>query len=659
MLDTRSVPPSVNAEEVRQLLRRCRTPTGTARASAKCSATSVAQAWLSGAIAINAAYASVHSHRFRYVQQQASLRGGWARAWNKVFYLQERARRGVRKGRCHWMLLLDSDAFVHSPTIPLSSYLADVAARYHLPASVSAVFTREQDLPSVGFTHEEPRPENRVMWVNPGVLLADVGKQQTLDLATKWLQAGLAARRLRHTWPAEMGALTELLLPGSYVPARAVHREPGRDGEIAAALGTKAASVALINMTEMNSPWGTFVEHVFSNRMRGSLLGAHLWEGLLRLPGGWNATGFGQHLENARQRVDLWWPIQPEASTERSSAPLSQALEASFASFRGGGRVLVRDRQQGGQPPYHIFTFAAGESARTLCNAFAERARSLDDSLAASVMSIELRGAADGFLNAVEAKLRIMTELLKLVRVPFILADCDIVLLREEVVTRLLHECRDFSICLMLDESSPAHSLGLRRTRRGQARLSAINSGLLVVSQPSAPTVGKLFRSISTNLTLTLQRHGVENTTKLLPLGDQTLLQQALRSDAHDELTWGVYGQKHVGLGCLSVPTLQRDTVLVAHATLQRLRKGPKVDAARKLACMREMQRWVANGTLQDCTSAWAMPHQWLTSAACRAACPQDPADGLSSIASTCVCRDRSEYVPACKRLDRRITGWG
>ena len=117
--------------------------------------------------------------------------------------------------------------------------------------------------------------------------------------------------RLQHAWPAEMGALTEMVLPGTYAPASILHREArwlGVDGGIALAMGQAAASVALVNMTEMNSPWGTFVEHVFSNRFRDSLLGAHLWDGLLRLNGGWNETRFEQHLESARQRLEQWWP---------------------------------------------------------------------------------------------------------------------------------------------------------------------------------------------------------------------------------------------------------------------------------------------------------------------------------------------------------------
>jgi len=66
-----------------------------------------------------------------------------------------------------------------------------------------------------------------------------------------------------------------------------------------------------------------------------------------------------------------------------------------------------------------------------------------------------------------------------------------------------------------------------------------------------------------------------------------------------------------------------------------------------KLACIDEMRLWVETGKLASCVSAWKMPHSWVSSAACLAACPP-----LPDMSTNCTCRDKRKSYPSyCKAL--------
>jgi len=185
--------------------------------------------------------------------------------WLKPLYFAQRLQELKESTRCKWFLFLDSDAFVREFDVPLEKFIPDLLAKYNIPKNVAAVFAKEKAIPGVSSEgHLSPPIFN---WLNPGVFLVQANAQSQFFF-NAWLEGGQHSkpfdashpalrflrkespfffghfpglRDLRKQWPAEMGVLTQLY-------------ENNQD--IKSMLGT-------VDMLEMNSPSGKFVEHAW------------------------------------------------------------------------------------------------------------------------------------------------------------------------------------------------------------------------------------------------------------------------------------------------------------------------------------------------------------------------------------------------------------
>lgn len=206
------------------------------------------------AVAINARYASKLGYEFRFVHvalNSSALWPGFAPEWHKLFYLAERVEEAAQAEpeaySCRWLLYLDSDAWVHG-YFSLAEMIVDLAARYRIREDVGLVVAMEQ--PKVG-VHEPP---DDLYWLNTGVLLVQVNENSRVFFR-KWVSAAYTAdRRFRHTFPREQGVLVELV----------VQEVLARQSRL---LHAPTEAVAIVNMTEFNSPHGRYVRHFWG---RGS-----------------------------------------------------------------------------------------------------------------------------------------------------------------------------------------------------------------------------------------------------------------------------------------------------------------------------------------------------------------------------------------------------
>lgn len=318
MLDTRSIPdvPAAYLAELPDMLRRCKGRALHVGAPTCPSESALASIHLAVVIALNMNYAQRHAHRFRYLHA-AENPGDWTRAWNKVFYLTERSAQAAAytstERTCHWLLMLDSDAYVHSHMRSVTSELDLIASRYQLLNTTVAVLSREQTIAQF---------QAGIEWVNPGVLLARPSRRACeLGLAWQWIgqRSGSAARS---GWPAEMGVITEMLQGSGFEPASKL-ASAWREGHSWNLGEAPQAAVLQVNMTELNSPWGGYVRHFFNEYNRNHLLGQALALSL-NIFGPWNHTGrhhFLTALSHARQHVEAYQPRVDASITHDGHLP--------------------------------------------------------------------------------------------------------------------------------------------------------------------------------------------------------------------------------------------------------------------------------------------------------------------------------------------------
>merc|ERR550537_1355082 len=124
-----------------------------------------------------------------------------------------------------------------------------MASTYRIQDDVGAIFAQEQvDPPMMPKTWHA---------INAGVYLVR-SDAQSRYLFNTWQSAAGDDEQLKKKWPAEQGVLTELYFHGKYYTKLGKqHAQLRKHGDIQSA-------IALVNMTEMNSPWGRFIEHVWS-----------------------------------------------------------------------------------------------------------------------------------------------------------------------------------------------------------------------------------------------------------------------------------------------------------------------------------------------------------------------------------------------------------
>lgn len=206
---------------------------------------------------INYAYAKQFGYKFTFVHpDKHKLLANYNVQWHRVFYFAERLRKlkESQTQKCMWFLYLDTDAFVRDFETPLHTFIHRMASKYHMGEDVGAIFAQEQADP----------PYMPYSWhaVNDGVYLVRANAQSR-HFFDVWQSAAGDDEDLAKAWPAEQGVLTELYFPGKYYTRVNKHGGGGSHARLRKH-GDISSAVALVNMTEMNSPWGRFVEHIWS-----------------------------------------------------------------------------------------------------------------------------------------------------------------------------------------------------------------------------------------------------------------------------------------------------------------------------------------------------------------------------------------------------------
>jgi len=208
---------------------------------------------------INYLYAKQFGYNFTFVHlDKDKMLPKYNVAWHRVFYFAERLEELKQQKKenvggassCTWLLYLDTDAFVRGFSTSLASFVSDMASKYRMNDDVGAIFAQEQ----------VKLPEMPTTWhaVNAGVYLVNANSESSHHLFDTWQNASEDDVELEQSWPAEQGVLTELVLHGKYyTKVNKRHAQLRNHDEI-------SGPVAVVNMTEMNSPWGRFVEHVWS-----------------------------------------------------------------------------------------------------------------------------------------------------------------------------------------------------------------------------------------------------------------------------------------------------------------------------------------------------------------------------------------------------------
>lgn len=239
---------------------------------------------------LNYAYAKRFGYNFSFVHVK-KLRQNFSSPWHRVFYFNDLLVNESNDQRCKWYLHVDTDAFVRPPWKPMPAVISDLGARYHIGDDVGAIFAQEQIHP--------PMMPWTLHAVNAGVYLFQ-RNARSRHLFAEWVAAASDDPLLKATWPAEQGVLTELRFPGRYhTGLKLKHARLRRHDNV-------AADIALVNMTEMNSPWGRFVEHIWSGP--GSNLRAHGFMDALQAIGDAEASKFRTLLVEARRHMVSWTP---------------------------------------------------------------------------------------------------------------------------------------------------------------------------------------------------------------------------------------------------------------------------------------------------------------------------------------------------------------
>jgi hypothetical protein len=240
-------------------------------------------------VVLNRAYAHRHGYDFEYVQVPESDQN---EVWGKVMYIAEQLNALASRDECTWLLFLDSDAFVHEPNVDLPSFISNLTTRYNIRQDIGLVVAQEQYIEN-DFPLHEP-------WLNGGVFLVQANPN-SLRLFNMWLCAGKHGRPEWQTdFPGEQGVLTELVT-GWVSPEFG-----GTNGYDAPKRNNFDKLVAVVNMTEMNSPWGHFVEHIWGGvgvKRRRTDYAAALAE-----IGGIDPDAFQGLLSKARGHAIHWQP---------------------------------------------------------------------------------------------------------------------------------------------------------------------------------------------------------------------------------------------------------------------------------------------------------------------------------------------------------------
>jgi len=269
--------------------------------------------WVSAAV-VNFAYAQHFGYDFTFVRPRLGGDSGTYPGWHKVMYIAERLRsqrRAVPIGpqQCSWLVYMDGDAFVREQGLPLPFFLSSLASRYRgFSDATGAVFAAEHKLDWTNLTRGA-LPENNpeAPFLNTGVFFARAdaphagGTSTAVRLFDAWLDAAahVVHRRLWTSWPGEQGILSELVRPGSYPEAQSQAKRSK----------WLRKSVLVVNLTEMNSPWGRFIQHSWGRKATETFLRSQaLGDALLRAGLAEPATfaSFVREVQSMTVHWDVW-----------------------------------------------------------------------------------------------------------------------------------------------------------------------------------------------------------------------------------------------------------------------------------------------------------------------------------------------------------------
>merc|ERR1719487_149706 len=231
---------------------------------------------------------------------KADMNPKFGAPWHRVFYFADRLGTLKDQEQCKWFLYLDSDAFMHDFTTSLETFISSMASKYNIPKSVGAIFAQEQAHP--------PSMPTTYHGINAGVYLVQ-SNAQSRSLFDTWAAAANDDVDLAQTWPAEQGVLTELVFPGKYVTRMGKLLHDKTHESASARLGQHddvAGDIALVNMTEMNSPWGWFVEHIWSGP--GSEKRGTDYTAMLESIYATDPDHFAHLLGRVREHTSTWYP---------------------------------------------------------------------------------------------------------------------------------------------------------------------------------------------------------------------------------------------------------------------------------------------------------------------------------------------------------------
>lgn len=253
---------------------------------------------------INYKYAKKFGYDFTFAHMDKADRDPkFSIPWHRVFYFADRLKERSDEDACKWFLYLDTDAFLHDFDTPLESFIARMASRYNINRGVGAIFSQEQEHP--------PEMTMTLHGVNAGVYLIH-SNANSRRLFDTWSASASDDPDLEKAWPAEQGVLTEMVFPGKYVTRLGPLRPDGQFHESASARLKQhgdidvASTLALVNMTEMNSPWGWFVEHIWSGP--GSEKRGTDFMGMLGSIYATDPDHFDELLSAVRTHVSTWSP---------------------------------------------------------------------------------------------------------------------------------------------------------------------------------------------------------------------------------------------------------------------------------------------------------------------------------------------------------------
>ena len=174
------------------------------------------------AMMLNLLYAQRHGMSFLIVRPTAAVEDSWldggasglCPAWCRVKILASLVASRLAAHGCHWVLYIDSDAYIREQHVDLLERLDTPANR-----DVHFAFAREE-LPAGGFRSPRKRSHGvRVPSLNAGVLFVRASAWSARLLAV-WMRAAQqpVCAPFRQQWPCEQQCLHELLRNRSLLP---------------------------------------------------------------------------------------------------------------------------------------------------------------------------------------------------------------------------------------------------------------------------------------------------------------------------------------------------------------------------------------------------------------------------------------------------------